>query len=672
MPGPWLEKVDRVLADPSLDPAKRSALESKKERYLQKVASEGAAPSAGAGGGSGGVPLRQAGEAMEDVDPYVLDIKASEAALQTPPKERLPSSHFPRSYIDAPGMAAPIMYEGDSDEGWRQAMEQGTAEGRPAYRVQEEFPLNLDPMNLAVRGALSLGGLASGADKSLSLGIGQKLIGGGLEMAGIRGAGKAFDEMRENSPVASGVGRLAGALSPVGAAGRIGAGATRLLGAPSAGVAGRALGAGAAGALAGGAQAGGESIVDRGFTGETPTEAFDAAKIGAAIGPITSLIGSGADWMRRGLRDTDTAPGRDLVRALAAGAKTSMLSGIKPSPAMQQLSEEGRAAGGYSSEAMAVRKAATLLGDELSKQQAATLGGARAVNQELYQQGAQTSAAPVLNKALGVIRDATHGDGSLLPGVNVRGVADVAKRTSNVRMVSRTDPSVAEAGENVMDVGLARRLGLISRGSQANDGEMVVLLEPKQMTTKDLDVMTRAFDDAGAVGSGVDKVKARPFRGLGAAAREAREGLGPEVAAAKAQQSEQLNQMGNAMEASGLPRRTEGIDINDVGTRNALEGGVRRFRTDQNLANDMELERVAHLQKQGTPTVRTQLGESLEAAAGSGAMQRVKEGASMLPYPTWQGARLRLDPIMGAMGNIRPGVVPATSTELARQFRRRR
>lgn len=679
MADPWLERAQRVLSDPNLDPSKRAALEAK----VQARQASSAAPA------PGGIPLRQGGAPMPEVDPYELDIKAAEASMAPAAQERLPDTYYPVG--QGAGSGAAILYrDQEGDEGWRRAMDRADAEGRPAYRVDKVWPLPHaggalnpfnwmgEPGNALMHAGLNLASFGSGVDKSLTLGAGQKLAGMGAEAAGLKGGDAVTDEAMAGAPMAAIAGRVAGALPRGGAAGRIGAGATRLLGAPSAGLIGSTIGASASGALGGAAQAGGEAAVEG---GDIAGAALEGGQLGAILGPFANLVGRGADWMRRSLRDPATSTGRDLARAETAGAKTDIVSGIKPSPAMEQLADEGRAAGGYSPEAMAVRKAAPMLGEELAAQQNQVLGAAREGNEAIYAQGAQTSAQPVLSKALGALKDATHSDGGLLPGTNVRGVAEVAKRAANARVVPRTDPAAAAAGENTMDVGLARKLGIISRGTQAADGEMVVILEPKQVTAKDIDVMTRAFDDLGAVGSGVDKLKARPFRGLGAAAREAREGLGPDVADAKAQQSQQLNQMGNAMEAAGLPRRAEGIDLNDIGTRNALEGGVRRFRTDTNLSNDMELERVAHMQRPGTPTVKTQLGEALDLAAGTGAMQRVKNAADLklavgqggagLPAAAWTGMRLRLDPIMGPLGGIQSsGAVPA-ATQLARQLRRR-
>jgi hypothetical protein len=342
---------------------------------------------------------------------------------------------------------------------------------------------------------------------------------------------------------------------------------------------------------------------------------------------------------------------------------------------MQELAEEGRAAGGYSPEAMAVEKTVPLLGRELAEQQSSVLSSANAQNEALEATGAKTSLQPVLDKALSTARKAMFSDqSSLLPGVNVRGVAEVAKRSGNARVVSRTDPAVAAAGENTMDVGAARKLGILPRGGTPSDGEQIVIFDAKQASPRELETMRQYLDDLADVGRGTDKVKTRPFKGLGAAAREAREGLGPEAVAAKAQQAQQFNDIGNAFEASGLPRNSSGVDLTDIGTRNALGGGIRRFRTDNNRPNDLELERVAA----NNPELRS----ALDLAAGTGAASRLRsasdikaavgQGGVGLPAAAFTGMRLRLDPIMGAFGAMPPGLAPATSTELARQLRRRR
>jgi hypothetical protein len=455
---------------------------------------------------------------------------------------------------------------------------------------------------------------------------------------------------RARHPYLSAGTSVIGALSPSGLSGQL----SKAMGPFMEGGKGllQSMGRGAmAGAVAGASQSGIEAAVE----GQSLEGIGDAAQTGfnwgALLGPLGGALSWGGQKMANRLRNPGTPQGRDLQLAEKGGAQTSVIQGVKQGSMVAELAEEGTRAGGVSPESVAAERAAPVLGKAVQGKMDETLGAVRAQNEAQYQTGAETTLRPLLRKQLGILRDATH-EGQLLPGQDVAEVVRNVKATGSPKLVSRTsaEAHMAEADE-MMDVGLARHLGILPKGAGAADADNVVVFEPRNVDARGIDSMTRAYDQRANAGADVYDPAKVPAKKMGAAAREARAGLGPEWEAAKASQSSSLEGMKNTVEAAGLPRSAESVDLGNFGTLDALYQAVRRYRNEGNLIADRELDRLA--------AANPELRSMLDAFAGTAATQRLRGQAdvnftpsgNISPYGFKGAAALRADPLMRWFGS---------------------
>lgn len=508
-----------------------------------------------------------------------------------------------------------------------------------------------------------------GASASALAGLDSTVTGGVLTALTRKAApeiGQAVDMARAEFPWANIAARVAGMRVP---------GLGRSIGKLSAEGAGLKAGQGIAntvmrGGLAGGAGAGTQGAVEAVVAGEDPLEAFGSAyPIGFLLGMPSALVGKAGEWLRNRNRDPLTPSGRDLQLAEKGGATTDTVSGIEPSPKVAELSAEAKRLGGVSPESVAAKNAAPILGRELQHQIGKTLGGIKMQNQAGYEELGETSLRPLMTKQLAILRDATH-DGRLLPGQNVKETVQALRRTADVRVVPRTSPEahMAEA-DDMMDVGLARHLGIVRGSGSPADAENVVVFMPRSADARAIDATARVLDARANVKAGNYDPAKLPAKQMGAAVREAREGLGEEWATTKADQSRALTQMKNSLEASGLPRETEAVDLGDFGTMDALYKAVRRYRTEGNAIADAELDRLA--------SGNTGLRELLDTFAGTSATQRLLGQADLgmtpagnvSPHGFTGAARLRLDPLARWLSTGSMVPVPAAASAITEQRR---
>jgi hypothetical protein len=602
MPGPEIEaRIRRVLESPNVSPEKKRALEEQLRAYqakAQSVASPApAAPPAEAlspgGGGPGG--MSGGGGAMAPgADPY---------------------REVEREIVDA-------------------AKTSGTHTPTPEPDWTETVP-DMGRAALAGLDRSITGGLLTRAADFVDPGTKERL-----------------DSARERYPYLGLGGSVLGALLPAGLAGQLGKAGAGMAGMKAGQGLLQSMGRGAlAGAGAGAAQSGIEAAVD----GQSLEGVQDAAQTGfnwgALLGPLGGALSWGGQKMANRLRNPGTPQGRDLQLAEKGGAQTSVIQGVKQGSMVAELAEEGTRAGGVSPESVAAERAAPVLGKAVQGKMDETLGAVRAQNEAQYQTGAETTLRPLLRKQLGILRDATH-EGQLLPGQDVAEVVRNVKATGSPKLVSRTsaEAHMAEADE-MMDVGLARHLGILPKGAGAADADNVVVFEPRNVDARGIDSMTRAYDQRANAGADVYDPAKVPAKKMGAAAREARAGLGPEWEAAKASQSSSLEGMKNTVEAAGLPRSAESVDLGNFGTLDALYQAVRRYRNEGNLIADRELDRLA--------AANPELRSMLDAFAGTAATQRLRGQAdvsftpsgNISPYGFKGAAALRADPLMRWFGS---------------------
>jgi hypothetical protein len=527
-----------------------------------------------------------------------------------------------------------------------QRRETELAAQQPGY-VPRETPTALEAV-----GGMMLSGL-QGVDSSVTFGLGARVakeaVGGDL--------GDVMETAKEDFPGTNVGGRVGGMFVP-------GAGVKKLAGgaASLAGMKGgqglvetlaRGLLAGTAtGAVSGAAEAatGGESL--QGVT----DAAVEGGKMGAVLSPIGSVLGWFGNRQMSKLRDPRTPTGRDLALAEEGGASTSMLTGIKPGPAVQGVIDDVRGTPGKSPEALAADRAAPVLGGEADRQAKRALEGIGMQNEAMYSSGAETTSKPLLQKAIKTAKDYTD-KGVLLPGTDVRDVVKQVRASGNYRVVKATsDEAHAADPELIEEAALWKHLGLIKENVGPDD---VVVFEPRAMTAKGIDTTARAFDKrANVAGGNYDPAK-EPFAKLGNAARETRAQLGPEWEATKEAQSAALQRKGNLMEASGLPRDTKSVDLGDLGTQQGLYRAVRAYRTVANSPADALLDEMAA----SNPTLR----EALDTAAATGAVQRLSGAADLQftpsgnvsPYGFMGAAKLHADPAMRYFGANGMAPIPA-------------
>lgn len=609
-------RIQALLQSPNVSAEKKRALQAQLDAYKAKQAAVAppapAAPEpAPLGGGPGGTSAGGGAEAP-GADPYEVSFNAKEA---------------------------------------ERAAAEPDAPARPAPDLLEQL------------GGASVSALA-GLDSTVTGGVL-----GALARKYVPEAGDVIDAAREEFPWAGGAGRIAGLTVP---------GLGRSVGTASAGAAGLKSGQGVLqtllrGSLAGGGGAAVQSGVEAAVAGEDPLAAAeDAFGAGVAFGGPLALLGMAGRALAAKNRDPLTPAGRDLQLAEKGGATTDTLRGLKPSHAVAELSEEATRLGGVSPERVAGERAAPVLGKELQRRIGSTTSSIKMQNEAGYEAPlGEASLRPMVQAQVKALKEATY-EGRRLPGVSVKDTVNWLRESADIKVVPRTSPEAHMAdAEDISDlpVGLARHLGLVRGGATAADSENVVLIVPRSVGAKSVDVMQRAFDKRASVGDDTYDPAKVPAKKMAAAAREAREDFGPEWAETKAAQSKALGQMKNALEASGLPRETSAVDLDDVGTRAALEGGVRRYRTDTNAAFDKELDRLA-LENQA-------LRQALDLSAGTGATQRLLGRADfnatpsgkVSPYGFTGALRLHVDPLARWLSTGSMVPVPAAASAVSEQRR---
>lgn len=685
MPDNDLEAIQRLLQHPGLDPKRKEALQAAIAARSQS-AQQGAPASAS-------VPSPVMG-AMAPVPDYA---SAREAEIlkrsQAGKREELPTAYRPNGLGDDAGSMLepsghPILHyeDAEGDESWKRDMAKAAETGRSAYRVEKEFPLNSEgkPLgevvgNYAVRAGLPIASALWGADSSLTGGLLTKGITRLGEKAGVlpEGLGQEIvQQQRKQFPVQGAAGAIGGALSPGGLAGRIGSGASKLFGVGQGSVPGQLMRLAGAGAVGAGAQTAAEGTVENQLGGnrDVPREAAGSAVVGAALGPLFGGLGMLGRRQQESLRDPTTATGRDLILAEVGGAKTSTLSGVKPGPAVAQVSDEARRLG-VSPEQLVSERAVSPLGGSLKALRNETLETVGNQNRALYANAPEVNMEPVAKTALGAIRKATSVDGTALPGQKVTEAVNALKGAAELRVVdAKSDLAQGADTESMIPLSLAKKLGLVSGQPGSTDAGKVVLIQPRSTSLEKLEAARQQLDDrAGAVGE-YDPAK-RVAKELAGSVRQAREQLGPEVAATKAAQSKSLSEMKNTLEAAGLPRDSD-VDLGDFGTRESLFKAVRRYRSDSNLVADRELDRLAAR----NPSLR----QALDEVASTDAVQRLRgksdvkiainPSGQVKPYGATTAIRLRLDPFMGVLGSMgdnAPGLAPVSASELAKAYRGR-
>lgn len=209
-----------------------------------------------------------------------------------------------------------------ADKLWKGIYEQAQTEGRPVVReAYKANPKVEDKLLHGVEAGLGvLGSGAIGADKALS---------GGYFSRNLDPANR--DAVEGANPLAADVGFAAGAVAPLSAGNLAAGGIGKLLGAPS-GALGKLLLGGGKGAVAGG-------VTGALASPEQRTEGgAEGALLGAPLGALGAGLGALIEGEGQALRRNTP-----LGLAEKGGARTSLVSGVKPGKAYEELQGRARA-----------------------------------------------------------------------------------------------------------------------------------------------------------------------------------------------------------------------------------------------------------------------------------------------------------------------------------------
>lgn len=662
-------------ADPSAPPEVRARLQELLQAHDERAAA-----------GVADATAQRVSEVVQDEDVFAAKVRA--ARERPAPTSRSPEDVARARALDEAGSGAGQAMAGV--EGGLRGMTLGMSDPAGAAITAAAHALTSDGgPQLTPEARERMAKLGIAAPEADSRSVWERGYDSAREQQGLR---------REANPVTAIASEIGGAVAPAllsggtsalarGAqympsqlANRAGTAAAEKLVAP--GFARAVLGSGLGAGLAGGTTA----AVEGGDAGDVAGSALRGFGIGAGFGALTQGAKAGGAWMARKLRDPNTETGRALALAEEAGASTDTVERVRRGPLLEQLTEDARAAGpGIAPEALATERAAGELGETLAQRQSTTLNRASAQNQAQYAKGETASMAPTGRAALDELRRYTHADGRALPGVQLSSIADKVRGAGKVRVVETSSPEASMADpEDMMEVGLARNLGLLPRGgARAEDANKLVIFEWDQVGARQLDDTTRALSASAKEAGNVFSPATEPIKRVAAAARQNRSEFGPEWQATKAEQSSELGAMRDAFEASGLPRGLDDIDLGRFPTREDLFRAVSAYRTKSNLPADRELDAMAA----GNRMLRELLDESAGARAtaqlrGEPVDPKVAAGAGGLhTFGVGSGLRLRLDPTMRALANAQDSMpvaaagakaVPAAiSAEAARERRRR-
>lgn len=426
-----------------------------------------------------------------------------------------------------------------ADAKWVQAYDQAAQRGTPIVRQALMDDEGVEKAFLGGMKHVLAAGL--GVDEALTAGALSEIVSGVGNAVTGEDVTADTRALRESSTGGRIVGNVAGALSPVGLAGKLGAGAaglTKVAGAQGLGRIGRAAGAGA---LASGAQAGaeegvrlgsdvlqGEQVTGDDLTNSLERVAMDTA-LGGALGPAFDAMGRRAgayvDRMRQ-----KPGSGEKLITAESAGVEVNpipLTQRFKESSKMRELRQEAMEAGlrsgrGESPSELVAERQFQPLAQAAYRRQEDTL---KPLAGELAAYKAASTGERLEADELGdaVIRnlEARLGSdraGKPLPGVETKALKDAFESTFEVRHIMQGDTPPAKA-QPISDL-LAEYMGIMGpRGSKT-------YVKTRRMNPEDVELVSQRLSKRAGHTTGADP-QDPVFRELDMAVRRMRDRFAP-------------------------------------------------------------------------------------------------------------------------------------------------
>lgn len=320
-------------------------------------------------------------------------------------------------------------YKRFADALWKSTYEEAEKTGRPVVRIQY---MNTDDWvgKAAQLSARALGKalpVAAGIDRSLTGGLASEALAGGIDTAAGREVVRSgMHESAEKNPWLTGTGAVLGALAPGGLVGRTYSTTAGAIAKPGAGLARRLAGSVVGGAATGAVGSVAPDLVqnlgEAAFAsnprykkpGDIMGDATASAGVGAALGPVGELIGTGAARGVRAIRESRR--GAALADLEEAGMTTGGLLGANKSDKLAEIERNAARAKRHPEDVM-VDPVAEGVGAEALRRQEETLARLAAEKQQ-YFLGAGRREMPA-TKILDQVNDEIAGltrNGNPLPG----------------------------------------------------------------------------------------------------------------------------------------------------------------------------------------------------------------------------------------------------------------
>lgn len=545
-----------------------------------------------------------------------------------------------------------------ADREWMKAKARAEAEGKPIVRARfTDSPMWQDAM-----------AGAKGMSRSFGAGMADAMSLGGFNALSEQLAPEQYAELRETiaqNPTSERLGMIGGVMSPVGAPGLIGRGASSLLRAGTGGLGARMAKSGLAGALGAAGAEGIEGVIQ----GESPEQI--AGAIGG-VAPYGFFGGMGGELLGTGLRKyrdtrlTGTERGRKLVDLERAGGGARFGTGLRAPAgsrrAMREALEEGAPsqAADITSEkgsravAQSIREREKLLRLELADENAAFYA------KDAAQRG---SARPVF-RVLRDIASRRSADGEPLPFVSeIRQAGQLmgkrlARRASVIDDAERSRV-LQNPDFDVLSPTEARAMGLPD--DMIPPPGMSVAVNLGSFTARQMDEMLEGLDNiagqANVAGSN-DRALGELSRGL----RESRDTFGRGWADIKARHAQRLRELDNDKVRVGLRANTR-VNPDDERVVRPLEQSIARSTERGNRRGRQALDRLT----EGDPAAGQAIRDTVATKAYQDLLNAIEPGSSGgILVSGLRQAQMRVgDPALRALGQPAPG---APSIEAVKRF----
>lgn len=433
-------------------------------------------------------------------------------------------------------------YKAYADNLWMQKYDAAEKAGLPLVRKQY---MNRDTWQEQVIGGKF--GIVAGRDaaEAMLMGLGNALSLGAIPSVAkaVTGGADEANEQATRNPIPRAVGTVAGAFSPLSLGRGLGGLATQGVTKLAPGLAGKYIGAGLGGALAGGAGATFEKTVEVGgsvlpntvtglfgedkkarlaagdaayakvkeYVDELPGTALTGAGLGAAGGVAGQALGGLAQKAVTALREGRY---RSLLPAFErAGGQTSFFRGVKPTASMKQNIREATAlSGGESLPAeVAAMKVKVPMANQAASNKAANVNRIFQEKQAYFESPEGMTHHPVKNTIAKVGELLNRGEDSLGEDLAFVNQLQMDKQyhklfTPTLIDESGANTSIALNGGWKMSLDKAKKLGLLDNAvrleSARNGGQRVLLMDPKELNASQLDQIVQSIDEAADVAAG--------------------------------------------------------------------------------------------------------------------------------------------------------------------------